>query len=195
MHHLRLIYILHTPIDTMKICLITNNYLLSMAFAWASERLRRCIINVIGENLLFDLTRMFSRSLARESWCSVALILCNCNYHFHKQCMVVVIAAVLGPCIQCITNNITIEAEWIPTDSDTIIVAALFICLPFFLLFRWCVLSVRACENLDWLRDNSVIFFSFRFGVGFHSRWVYFIRRLHFLYIKLSHNLYAIHSY
>lgn len=95
--NLRQIYIFHTLIDTMKNLL---NYQQLSPFdgvrVSCGERLRRCIIIVIGENLLFDLTRVFSRSLAPASWWSAALILCNCNYHFHKQCMVVVIAAVLN---------------------------------------------------------------------------------------------------
>lgn len=56
----------------MKICLITNNYLLSMALrvsVRANECERDCIIIVIGENLLFYLTRSLARSLEPHSIC------------------------------------------------------------------------------------------------------------------------------
>lgn len=197
MHHLRQIYIFHTLIDTMKNLL---NYQQLSPFdgvrVSCGERLRRCIIIVIGENLLFDLTRVFSRSLAPASWWSAALILCNCNYHFHKQCMVVVIAAVLNARA---FNVSQIHYNWRRMNTNRLRHNHRCSSFHSFAVFTYCSVGAFRIRAHARISTGCVIilwvFSLFRFGVGFHSRWVYFIRRLHFLYIKLSHNLYAIHSY
>lgn len=76
----------HIPADKMKICLITNNYLLSMAFCVGAKRVNRVcsyIIIIIGENLLFYLTRLSSRSLPSVT-CGTQhtsmVFSCNCNF-------------------------------------------------------------------------------------------------------------------
>lgn len=189
---------------------------------------RDCIIIVIGENLLFYLTRLHCppRSplpplpLSLSPPCCLSLfspalpfllalprlwLLCNCNYHFHinsvRDCCRLPCRAVRR--IQCITNTLH---NWRQPNADTFIAFIRLFRLRFFVLFcvvhlgarvlcaHWCAIARIGPGRVIIL---SVCLCCFDFGARCQSflRWVYFIGKPHFLHIKLSHNLYAIHSY
>lgn len=108
----------HVPADKMKICLITNNYLLSMAFVFERNERSECsrIIIIIGENLLFYLTILPSRSLSSVTWGATQLwFLCNCNFiisiNVVSSLLRLLPFRVLHSMYHIIHQNITIDAE------------------------------------------------------------------------------------